>query len=130
MRSPLAQAGHDGHPQNVAANLVRTAEVHGERPAMRSGQVSMTYHELDEASARTCTVLRSHGVAPGDRVGIMLPNVIEFAVTYFGALRAGAVVVPMNPLLKRREVGYYLSDSQARLLLAWHVVAGRAARHG
>jgi long-chain acyl-CoA synthetase len=126
MRSPLAQAGHDGHPQNVAANLVRTAEVHGERPAVRSGQVSMTYHELDEASARTCTVLRSHGVAPGDRVGIMLPNVIEFAVTYFGALRAGAVVVPMNPLLKRREVGYYLSDSQARLLLAWHVVADEA----
>src|SRR2546430_11937146 len=49
----------------------------------------------------------------------MLPNVPEFAIVYYGVLRAGGVVVPMNPLLKEREVGYYLSDSQARLIIAW-----------
>ena len=48
------------------------------------------------------------GVEAGDRVGMQLPNVPYFPVVYFGALRLGAVVVPMNPLLKGREVGYHL----------------------
>ena len=57
---------------------------------------------------------------PGDRVGVMLPNVPEFPVAYYGVLRAGGVVVPMNVLLKRREIAFYLEDSGAKLLLAWH----------
>ena len=48
---------------------------------------------------------------PGDRIGVMLPNVPYFAVVYYGILRAGGVVVPMNVLLKEREVAYYLGDS-------------------
>jgi long-chain acyl-CoA synthetase len=52
-------------------------------------------------------------------VGIMLPNVPYFPVCYYGILRAGAIVVPMNVLLKKREVGYYLSDPEAKLLIAW-----------
>ena len=66
--------------------------------------------------------------APGDRVGIMLPNVPAFPISFYGALAAGAVVVPMNPLLKSREVAYYLSDSGARVVLAWHAAAGEAAK--
>ena len=46
---------------------------------------------------------------PGDRAGLMLANTPEFCVLYYGILRAGGVVVPMNPLLKSREVEYYLS---------------------
>jgi len=61
-------------------------------------------------------------------VGIMLPNVAEFAVTYYGVLRAGGTVVPMNPLLREREVEYYVGDSGARLLFTWHQVADEAAR--
>jgi long-chain acyl-CoA synthetase len=56
----------------------------------------------------------------------MLPNVAEFAVVYYGVLRAGCVVVPMNPLLRVREVAYYLSDSGGRLIFAWHGFAGEA----
>jgi long-chain acyl-CoA synthetase len=56
----------------------------------------------------------------------MLPNVVEFAAVYYGVLRAGGVVVPMNPLLKAREVAYYLADSGARLIFAWHAFAGEA----
>jgi long-chain acyl-CoA synthetase len=74
------------------------------------------------------TLLTSAGVEPGDRVGIMLPNVPAFPIAFYGALAAGAVVVPMNPLLKSREVGYYLSDSGAKVVLAWHAVAGEAAK--
>ena len=66
------------------------------------------------------------GVAPGDRVGIMLPNVPHFPVAYYGVLRAGAVVVPMNVLLKEREVAFYLGDSGAKVLLAWHEFADAA----
>ena len=55
----------------------------------------------------------------GDRVGIMLPNVPHFPVCYYGVLRAGGVVVPMNVLLKKREVAFYLEDSGAKLLFAW-----------
>jgi len=59
----------------------------------------------------------------------MLPNVPEFAVAYYGVLRAGAAVVPMNVLLKRREVEFYLSDAGAKLILAWHEFA-QAAEEG
>ena len=50
----------------------------------------------------------------------MLPNVPYFPVCYYGVLRAGGIVVPMNVLLKRREVAFYLEDSGAKLLFAWH----------
>jgi long-chain acyl-CoA synthetase len=68
-------------------------------------------------------LLTAHGVNAGDRVGVMAPNVPEFAVIYFGVLRAGGVVVPMNPLLKAREIEFYLGDSGARLVFAWHTAA-------
>jgi long-chain acyl-CoA synthetase len=56
----------------------------------------------------------------------MLPNVPEFPVAYYGVLRAGGVVVPMNVLLKEREIAFYLEDSGAKLLLAWHGFAEEA----
>src|SRR5262245_66522165 len=79
----------------------------------------MTFGDLDEASARVAGQLRTWGLVPGDRVGIMLPNVPPFAVVYYGVLRAAGVVVPMNPLLKAREVAYYIRDSGAKLIFGW-----------
>src|SRR5215472_15019809 len=111
---------------NLAAHLTSTAATHGSKPALRLGESITTYAELDQASALVAGLLRARGIGPGDRVGIMLPNVPEFAVVYYGVLRAGAVVVPMNPLLKEREVAYYLGDSEARLLVAWTGCAAEA----
>jgi long-chain acyl-CoA synthetase len=108
---------------NLALKLTDSAERHGSRPALTLGDAATTYAELDAASARVAGYLRERGVQPGDRVGIMLPNVPEFAVAYYGVLRAGGVVVPMNVLLKQREVDYYLGDSQAKLVFAWHEFA-------
>ena len=88
---------------NLASNLVNTVRAHGGQAAMRVDDATTTYSELDEASARVAGMLRQRGFKPGDRAGIMLPNVAEFAVVYYGVLRAGGVVVPMNPLLKVRE---------------------------
>jgi long-chain acyl-CoA synthetase len=67
-------------------------------------------------------------VESGDRVALLLPNVPQFPMLYYGALRAGAVVVPMNPLLKAREIEYYLQDSGARLLFAWETTVAEAAK--
>jgi len=111
---------------NLASLLTESAERSPDNPAIRLGEVELSYGELDELSARLATVLRAKGVKPGDRVGVMLPNVPEFPVAYYGVLRAGAVVVPMNVLLKRREIAFYLEDSGAKLLLAWHGFAEEA----
>ena len=72
---------------NLARILVDSAARYPERPALRLGDLVVTYAELDAASRRVAGLLREHGVAPGDRVAIMLPNVPEFASAYYGALR-------------------------------------------
>jgi long-chain acyl-CoA synthetase len=112
---------------NLSLNLSESAAMYPDHPAIRLDDDVLTYTELDDAASRVVTLLRQYGVQPGDRVGLMLPNVPEFAIVYYGVLRAGAIAVPMNPLLKQREVEYYLSDSGARLLFAWHEVATEAA---
>jgi long-chain acyl-CoA synthetase len=111
---------------NLADNLTATAARVGAKTALKLDDNEVTYGDLDDASARVAGLLRARGVEPGDRVGIMLPNVPEFASVYYGVLRAGAIVVPMNVLLKEREVGFYLGDSSAKLLFAWHSFAEEA----
>src|ERR1700727_3142857 len=98
---------------NLARNLTNTTRTHGRRVAVRGGNAAMSYQALDGASARGAGVLHERGPKAGARVGIMMPNVAEVPVVYYGVLRAGGVVVPMNPLLKAREAAYYLSDSGA-----------------
>jgi long-chain acyl-CoA synthetase len=111
---------------NLASNLVQSARTRAGKVAVRVGPAGTTYGELDQASSHVAGMLAGHGVQSGDRVGIMLPNVAEFPMVYYGVLRAGGVVVPMNPLLKAREVAYYLGDSGARLMFAWHGFAEEA----
>ncbi len=102
---------------NLAANLTETARRHGGRTALSFGDSDTSYRELDAGSARVAGMLLARGVRSGDRVGVMLPNVPEFALAYYGVLRAGGVVVPMNPLLAPREVDHYVTDSGAALVL-------------
>jgi long-chain acyl-CoA synthetase len=116
----------NGSVTNLAKNLTDTTRVHAGRVAVRVDNAAMTYRALDEAAARVAGLLRERGLRPGDRVGIMMPNVAEVPVVYYGILRAGGVVVPMNPLLKAREVAYYLGDSGAGLVFAWHAFAAEA----
>lgn len=104
---------------NLASIVTESAARTPDRVAVRLGELELTYGELDERSARLAALLRERGLEQGDRVGLMLPNVLEFPVSYYGVLRAGGIVVPMNVLLKRREIAFYLQDSGARLLLAW-----------
>src|SRR3954463_14529421 len=102
---------------NMAQHLLDTAIKEGGRPALRMGEALVTYDEFADSAGRVAAALAARGVAPGDRVGLVLPNVPSFPLIYYGALMAGAAVVPMNPLLKAREIDHYLRDSGARLLL-------------
>ena len=108
--------------------LARTVADHGERPAIRLDGLVLSYAQLHDAAARLTSMLKSLGVSAGDRVAVMLPNVPTFPIVFFGALGAGAVVVPMNPLLKSREIAYYLGDSGAKVLFAWSSAADEAAK--
>ena len=105
---------------NLATILTESAARDPDRVALKLDDAEVSYGLLDSGTALMAGLLAEKGIGPGDRVGIMLPNVPYFAVAYYGVLRAGGVVVPMNVLLKRREVEFYVSDPGAKLLIAWH----------
>ncbi|ETD34606.1 long-chain fatty acid--CoA ligase [Williamsia sp. D3] len=100
----------------LAENLIASAEKHGSRPAVQLDEYVLTYEQLHHRAAAVAGDLRARGVEPGDRVGLVLPNVPAFPVIFYGILLAGAIAVPMNPLLKAREVEYYLTDCGMRLI--------------
>src|SRR5215211_370108 len=114
--------------EDIATNLTETAGRHGDQTAFKLDDVELTYAMLDGASAHIAGLLKERGLQPGDRVGLMLPNVPYFPAIYYGILRAGGVVVPMNVLLKAREVKFYVGDSGAKLLFAWHDFAEAAEK--
>jgi long-chain acyl-CoA synthetase len=105
---------------NLADALTKTAAAHPDAVAVKLDEIELTYAALDGASSLLAGLLTERGVQPGDRVGLMLPNVPYFPVVYYGILKAGAAVVPMNVLLKGREAEFYLTDSGAKQFFAWH----------
>jgi len=113
---------------NLSSVLEQAVASQPDRPAVRMDQLVLTYEQLHDAAAKVTALLSAAGIGPGDRVGLMLPNVPAFPIAFYGALGAGAVVVPMNPLLKGREVAYYLGDSGAKVIFAWNAAAGEAAK--
>jgi long-chain acyl-CoA synthetase len=114
--------------ENLAGRLIATVERYPDATALKLGEATLTYAGLDDLTSRLARFLAERGIEPGDRVGIMLPNVPEFAIAYYAVLRAGAVVVPMNVLLKEREVAFYLSDPGAKLVFAWHQFEAEARK--
>jgi len=115
---------------SLARLLTDTAAEHGERTAVKLDDVELDYQTLDEGAARVAGLLAAKGMQAGDRVGVMLPNVPYFPVVYYGVLRAGGVVVPMNPLLKGREVAFHLQDSGTKVIFVWGDMAEAAQEGG
>ena len=116
---------------NLAENLERTARARGRSAALTAGDRVTTFGELDRDSRRVAGFLAARGVRPGDRVGVVVPNVPEFAALYYGILRLGAVVVPLDPLLGEQGIEQHLEDSGVRILVAWSTTredVGPAAR--
>src|SRR5881397_2835671 len=98
----------------------------GAKPALIHGDRVLTYAELDERTDRLAAALARRGVARGDRVTLFMPNSIDFVVAFYGTLRAGGVVNPINAQSKEREVRFQLADSGAKALLVhealWPVI--------
>jgi long-chain acyl-CoA synthetase len=99
---------------NLARILSDAARAHGDRPALLVDGAAVTYAKLERLSAVAAAAL---DVAPGDRVAIRLPNSTAFVAAYFGALRAGAIVVPLNPLLAPPEVDERLAASMPTVVV-------------
>jgi long-chain acyl-CoA synthetase len=113
---------------NLALMLREAARTHPEKPALLFDGGAVSYVELDAASDRFAAGLQARGLVPGDAVALQLPNVPHFVIAYFGILKAGCVVVPLNVLYKSGEVTHVLRDSGARMLITWAGVADQAAK--
>ncbi|MGJ5670646.1 long-chain fatty acid--CoA ligase [Rhodococcus aetherivorans] len=111
---------------NLSTNLVVSARNYPGKTALRCGEDTLSFAEFDAAAARVATLLERAGIAPGDRVAVMLPNTAAFAIVFYGILRRGAIAVPMNPLLKAREIEFFLTNTAASALFATPVFAEQA----
>jgi long-chain acyl-CoA synthetase len=113
---------------NLAVILSETARCAPDRPVALFTGGQLTYRQLNQASDRLAGSLAAAGIKPGDPVALQLPNIPEFLVSYFGILKAGAVVVPLNVMLKAPEVAFHLGDSGARVLITWAGILAEAAK--
>lgn len=100
------------------AELVRdVAQRDGDKPALIFGDRPISYAELDARIERAANGMAAHGVTPGDRIALLLPNIPEFIVAYYAIQRCGGIVVPINVMYKAEEIAYVLQDSQAKALV-------------
>jgi long-chain acyl-CoA synthetase len=105
---------YDGGPlRHFGDVLAMGADRYGEKTAFTSFGQSTTYRELDEDANRVANALVDHGVEPDDRVGLFIPNTTQFPEAYFGAIRAGAVPVPLNLRMAPETLVYVLQNSGA-----------------
>ncbi|WP_046727345.1 AMP-binding protein [Streptomyces humi] len=115
---------------NLAARLTDRAERYGwdGRPAFHQGHRVFTHGEVHELGARTATVLAEHGVGPGDRVVLALPDSIAWVVAFLALARLGAVAVPVNPELPAADHAFMAADTEAVLCLTGPGLDDRFAR--
>lgn len=96
----------------------RSCKRFADRPAFSNLGVTLTYAELDRHSAAFAAYLQQHtDLVPGDRIAVQMPNVLQYPIAVFGALRAGLIVVNTNPLYTAREMRHQFKDSGARALV-------------
>ncbi|MBA2444120.1 MAG: long-chain fatty acid--CoA ligase [Nocardioidaceae bacterium] len=99
---------------NLSVMLEDSARQVPDRDAIVFGDKRFTYAQVDSMANQVANLLVSRNVRPGDKVALSCPNLPYFPAIYYGILKAGAVVVPLNVLFKAREVAYHLDDSEAR----------------
>lgn len=99
---------------NLSMLLEDSARNHPDQVAVVFGDQQFTYADLDARADRVAALLAASGIVPGDRVALACPNLPWFPIIYYGVLKAGGVVVPLNVLSRRREIEYFLTDSGAK----------------
>lgn len=116
------------HYASLNELLGRSFERYRDQPALENFGVSMTFAELDRASRHLAAYLQSRAeLEQGDRVAVMLPNLIQYPVVVAGLLRAGFTIVNVNPLYKARELEHQLRDSGARAIFVLENFASTVA---
>ena len=110
---------HHATALNLSSVLEHQATVAPERVAITSADRTFTYEQVNAAASQVAGGLVAMGIGVGDHVALSCPNVPWFPIAYYGILKAGAVVVPLNILLKPREIAYHLRDSQAKAFVAF-----------
>ena len=127
---PLRSPHPDVEVPDVALDrfVLEGARARGERPALISGETGavLTYAALADAVERAAAAFAAHGVRPRDVVGIFAPNVPEYAIAYFGILRAGATATTINALYTAEDVAVQLRDAGARVLVTAAPLLDRA----
>ncbi|PAW52207.1 long-chain fatty acid--CoA ligase [Pseudomonas moraviensis] len=107
-----------GEFKSVIEVFERSCKKFADRPAFSNMGVTLTYAELERYSAAFAGYLQAHtDLAPGDRIAVQMPNVLQYPIAVFGALRAGLIVVNTNPLYTAREMRHQFKDSGARALV-------------
>ncbi|MCW1246047.1 long-chain-fatty-acid--CoA ligase FadD2 [Pseudomonas sp. SAICEU22] len=107
-----------GAYKSVVEVFERSCKKFADRPAFSNMGVTLTYAELERYSAAFAGYLQAHtDLAPGDRIAVQMPNVLQYPIAVFGALRAGLIVVNTNPLYTPREMRHQFKDSGARALV-------------
>src|SRR5215203_5427242 len=99
---------------NLSSLLEGSAQAYPDRTAVVLGETRLTYAQVNAGASQVANLLVSRGIEPGDTVALSCPNLPYFPIVYYGILKAGATVVPLNVLLKGREVAYHLDDSDAK----------------
>ena len=122
---PWLSAYPPGVPADVATDayasltqlLLTSFQAHGPKTAFSFMGKELSYTELDQQSQQLAAYLQSLGLVKGDRVAIMLPNVLQYPISVAAILRAGLVVVNVNPLYTARELQHQLNDSGAKAII-------------
>ncbi|MDM8349337.1 long-chain-fatty-acid--CoA ligase FadD1 [Pseudomonas sp. sp1636] len=113
-----AEIDPDQYP-NIQAVLKQSCQRFADKPAFSNLGKTITYGELYELSGAFAAYLQQHtSLQPGDRIAVQLPNVLQYPVVVFGAIRAGLVVVNTNPLYTAREMEHQFNDSGAKALVS------------
>jgi long-chain acyl-CoA synthetase len=114
----------DGVPQTIEypditvhQMLANTALKYPEKPCTIFNRAPINYRDMDKLSDRLAAGLVQAGIQPGDRVGVILPNTPQFVLAYFAILKAGGVVVAINPQFKPREIEYQINDAGIKMMI-------------
>ncbi|MFL6105319.1 MAG: long-chain-fatty-acid--CoA ligase [Marmoricola sp.] len=111
---------------NLSILLEDSARKYPDRDALVLGDTRLTYAQVNAAANQVANLLVERGIQPGDKVALSCPNLPFFPVVYYGILKAGAVVVPLNVLLKAREVAFHLAEADVKAYFCFQGTADLA----
>lgn len=103
---------------NLITEVAETVKTDPDSAAIAFDGLELSYEEFWTRTGQFARALENRGIGEGDRIGIYLPNLPQFVTAFYGTLRAGGIVVPMNPQYKAREISHMLADSEANAVVA------------